>query len=176
MKKILSFFVCAAICATVIFSSASCGKDENKCATVACGVGTCKDGTCECPTGYGGPNCLTIWMTKYVGGWSNYQEIDGDALSDIEPVVILKPSTDVKVILADNFLFEEHDNVILDLVSSNSFKFRENQELEPGLTIVSGTGTIDELGIKITGSYKLKEKISEGNEQVYNMTFTFEKQ
>jgi hypothetical protein len=43
---------------SVLISNSGCKKDENKCEIVDCGIGYCLDGTCQCPTGFFGTQCL----------------------------------------------------------------------------------------------------------------------
>ena len=46
----------------------SCKKD--KCEAVSCFNGSyCDNGTCNCPVGYSGDSCQTMWRDAYLGTW-----------------------------------------------------------------------------------------------------------
>ncbi len=47
----------------------ACNKDE--CKGVQCNNGgTCVSGTCQCTTGYEGPNCSTLMTAKFIKTWT----------------------------------------------------------------------------------------------------------
>jgi hypothetical protein len=63
MKKLTQIL---AICTTLIFLFSACGK-KDPCEGVTCqNGGTCKDGTCQCPTGFEGQFCETASLPKAV--------------------------------------------------------------------------------------------------------------
>ncbi len=59
----------AAVLSAVLYSS--CVK--NTCTGVTCAHGgSCGNGVCRCPTGYEGPTCQTLSVTRFVGGYAGY--------------------------------------------------------------------------------------------------------
>ena len=138
----------------------SCKKDvsENKCVNVVCANGgECKDGKCICKSGYEGANCELYWFTKFIGIWKMTHKFhDGNQTIQRTYTVVIKPTTtDATVILIDDFFgTANYDNVICNLTSSKTFSLKENQTLAQNEFVVkSGNATIDDLGIKITGSF-----------------------
>ena len=63
----------ATIAAFSSFVYVSCNRD--KCKTIVCAHnGVCNQGTCICPSGYGGTNCETILRNKFLGNWQVFEK------------------------------------------------------------------------------------------------------
>ena len=66
---ILSSMLLMAVLSAVLYSSCV----QNTCTNVTClHGGSCGNGVCRCPTGYEGPTCATLSVTRFVGGYAGY--------------------------------------------------------------------------------------------------------
>jgi len=139
-------------------------NNSKKCDTIPCPY-ECEDGVCICPPGQSGTLCEDIWAKHYVGVWT-----DEDALSWRDKIIIKSSTTDLSVLLFDDFW--DAKNVVAKLTSKTTFKFDENQKLPDGYTLVSGEGTLNDLATKLTGSYDIKY---ERNGETRTIQFEFQK-
>ncbi len=66
---LLTSLVFAAVITATVYSS--CVKDA--CDNVTCyNGGSCGNGICKCPTGYEGPQCQTLSITRYLGTYGGF--------------------------------------------------------------------------------------------------------
>ena len=61
--------LCTAIITVVVYTS--CLQDA--CNNVNClNGGSCNNGVCRCPTGYEGPTCSTLSVTRFIGAYAGF--------------------------------------------------------------------------------------------------------
>ena len=76
MKSPLKTILIPALLTIAAFLSlmyVSCNRDQ--CKTVVCANnGVCNQGSCTCPSGYGGTNCQTVLRDKFEGVWQVFEK------------------------------------------------------------------------------------------------------
>ena len=91
-----AFFL--AIIGTVFYTSC----EQDKCTGITCyNGGSCNNGVCSCPTGYEGPTCSTMVITRFLGAYAGFSSCNNGA-QIIDTVFVYqdypKKNTSVKVI------------------------------------------------------------------------------
>ena len=120
---LLTGLLFTAILSAVFYSS--CVQDT--CSNVTCfHGGACGNGVCRCPTGYEGPTCQTLSVTRFVGGYAGYtscnntqQVIDSafiTANSEINTVSIKMNSISPKILQG----YVHNDESTYSIVVTNS--------------------------------------------------------
>jgi len=134
----------------------SCNRD--KCRTVVCANnGVCNQGTCICPSGYGGTNCQTVLRQKFLGLWQVFEK--GSTTNAAQyPITIIEGAniTDVQIQNVFNY-FTVPINATVGGVNGDSL-FIPNQQLQGklifGVGYIYSTTTYGQFG-SISMSYEV---------------------
>jgi hypothetical protein len=159
MKKILFAFLTAGM---FVFSSCA-----DECKDVTCeNGGTCNEGVCECPAGYVGDLCETKENEKFVGSWKYNESCDEAVVTDF-PVAITEASSSPSKIAISGFGGFQCSvaNIIVEAtVTGNDISLSSNQSFcSGGLTINSGTGSLNASGKSISFTYSYTFNGTTGN-------------
>lgn len=153
---VVSFFLLMFFLGSAVFYQ-SCKKDP--CKKVFCANnGTCKDGTCTCPTGYEGSDCVALSRDKFVGTY----EVNEDCANTTAAVYNISVSTlqsDISKVLIYNFN-KRWSVPVFATVDKNTITIASQQPNNDGVSVV-GSGTISADGKTVTMSYTITGSTSD---------------
>ena len=123
-----------------------CVKDN--CVGANCLNGaSCVDGFCSCPVGYSGPVCDTVWSTKFLGVWHNYEVVTDSAGKDTSYYVIhVRPyyaeGTNIGGAWLVDSLEQHVDSVGANVALFRTFTFSDQYHNDSTFHLLSGSGSI----------------------------------
>lgn len=143
MRSFKRFALSTIIAALVLLASAytSCTKDKtDKCKTVVClNGGTCKDGSCSCPTGYNGSTCADV---SIFGTWHGHDNCSPSGSIDVT-MTITKSTTDPTKALINNPNNLGTNNTIIGTISADKQQINyQDQVVNPSISADTLSGTI----------------------------------
>lgn len=162
---------------------------DDGCASVVCqNGGTCFKGDCSCPVGYEGTFCEKKSSSKYVGKWQVEEKVvtssDNDKVGTVRSytINIAQTSSIAYELTVSNFRGNTNYNNVAwrlgwqyvtddngvetqALALPTQFLFTRKQVLTGSrITIESGSGTVNNTGTFMNGTFKTTEPDSTGKE------------
>ena len=164
MKKIFSAF---AIAAVITLAISSCKDDEETdpaCVGVNCqNGGTCDNGTCDCPTGYGGTLCETKANAKFEGLYTGTETCNTGGGNITVVITALTDPLDLSII---------YDGIALsaDVLSYAGQQFTIPSQTVGGITYSGGGATLGQYGL-----YDININVTKSGGNVNSCSFNGDK-
>ncbi len=154
----------------MLFMSFLCSCMPDNCRNNNCqNGGVCVAGSCSCLNGYEGEHCSEVWNQRFTGGWNAIREMRGTDARYTYSLVIADSGNAGEFWITK--LDDNIDGAVCRRKSYREFYFMPLQQIDSGITLISGSGAMDSTGKMITASYVL-----ETQDTVFSYQLRLEKQ